>query len=264
MKNILNKDNKYSLYNSEGFNKVFDVCLNEITTTYSNIIIEYLKFIIENIKIKNKNFSKFIIIRGLDTVTTVFQYLLYYTKNIDITYFYCQKSFYYYLEFVGQISEDEKIFLQLSSRDASTYVYKKTIYELKNTFNKNDLISHANNDTLKMVDLYINIFKTITYKIINSHNIQYTNYIYELKYFTEDINISKLNINELSVFDSIIDTLYYKVDDVKQFVEIIKLLVKKINKNTVVLNNYNKKKNHEDFNYYINETPEIFIKWFII
>ena len=114
--NISNKDNNYSLHNLENYKKNIDTDIAEVTEKYYKLLLEYYKFIIENIKIKNENLTRFIIIRGLDTITNVFNNILYYTKNIDMTYFHCQKSFYFYVEFVGQISEDEKMFLQLTSR----------------------------------------------------------------------------------------------------------------------------------------------------
>jgi len=124
---ISNKDTNYSLNISENYKKELECDVSDVTKKYTAVIVDYFNFILENIKISNINFSKFIIIRGLDTITNVFLHLLYYTKNIDLTYFHCQKSFYFYVEFVGQISDDEKMFLQLTSRDATTYVYKKTI-----------------------------------------------------------------------------------------------------------------------------------------
>ncbi len=129
-----NKDNNFSLQNLDNYRKNIDSVTSEITEKYYMLIAEYFKFITENIKVKNSNFSKFIITRGLDTITNVFNSIFYYTKNIDLTYFHCQKSFYFYVEFVGQISEDEKMFLQLSSRDATLYVYKKTIFEINNEY----------------------------------------------------------------------------------------------------------------------------------
>ena len=141
---IVTKDNNYSLQNVENYKNetIFDT--NEAIQKYSELIIEYFKFVMENIKIKSSNFSKFIIIRGLDTITNVFLHILYFTKNVDLTYFHSQKSYYFYVEFVSQISDDEKMFLQLTSRDATTYVYKKTIFEINNEFKKI-------NETLKML-----------------------------------------------------------------------------------------------------------------
>jgi hypothetical protein len=131
MKNtIASKDYNYSLHNIENYKKELNSPINEIVKKYLNLLVEYYKFIIENIKIKNKQFTHFIIMRGLDTITNVFLILLLYTKNVDLTYFHCQKSFYFYVEFVGQIMEDDKSFLQLTSRDAVLYVYKKTVYDI--------------------------------------------------------------------------------------------------------------------------------------
>ena len=133
---------------------------------FIELVIEYLKFIYENIKIQNLSYSKFIVIRGLETITNVFSITLYYTKNIDLTYFQCQKSFYYYIEFIGQISEEQHTFLQLNSRDAITYVYKKTFFEINNDVRKNMLPPTKEN--MKKFDLtneYIKIYIYIIYII---------------------------------------------------------------------------------------------------
>ena len=150
MKQTVN--NKYSLHDTENFNKELTVTPNEVMVKYSDLLSEYTKFIIENIKIKNPNYSKFIIIRGLDTITHVFTTILYYTKNLDITYYHSQKSFYFYVEFISQISEAEKLFLQLSSRDAATYVYKKTLFDLNN----NVLKTQCSNETKLKFDSSLN------------------------------------------------------------------------------------------------------------
>ena len=104
----MNKDSKYSLNNIENYRKELDSDVGDIVKKYSELLVEYYKFAIENIKIKNTHLSRFVVTRGLDTITNVFYYILYYTKNMDLTYFHCQKSFYFYIEFVGQISQDEK------------------------------------------------------------------------------------------------------------------------------------------------------------
>ena len=105
MKSVIShKDNIYSLNNIENYRKTIECDLGEVTKIYGDLLIEYLIFISENIKVKNNSFSRFIIIRGLDTITNVFLNILNATKNIGLAYFHCQKSFYFYVEFVGQIS----------------------------------------------------------------------------------------------------------------------------------------------------------------
>ena len=123
---------KNSLHDIHQYNKELDASAKEIMTKYSELLVEYVNFVTENIKIKNNGYSKFIIARGLDTITNVFNHILYYTKNSNMTFIHCQKAFYFYVEFICQISETEKLFLQLTSRDATTYVYKKTIFDMPN------------------------------------------------------------------------------------------------------------------------------------
>jgi hypothetical protein len=164
---IASKDYNYSLHNIENYKKELNSPINEIVKKYLNLLVEYYKFIIENIKIKNKQFTHFIIMRGLDTITNVFLILLLYTKNVDLTYFHCQKSFYFYVEFVGQISEDEKTFLQLSSRDAITYVYKKTIFEINNEIKKNnESISDYTRLKIDIINEYIELYRIILLKFV--------------------------------------------------------------------------------------------------
>jgi len=238
-----NGDNSYSLSTIENFKKKIDCDVNVVAQKYSDLIIEYFKFIFENINIKNSSFSKFIIIRGLDTITHVFTYILYYTKNLDLTYFHCQKSFYFYVEFVGQISEDEKTFLQLTSRDATTYVYKKTIFEINNELKKN-IESQANfpetNDKIQMINLYINIYKTMLYKIINSENlIKNLIYIDILNDIFGKLNKIKLKKENVIVINDIFDKFYFIINDNEKYFETIQKIIKKT-KNLEFLNKYEK------------------------
>ena len=96
-----------------------------IQEKYVSIVIEYL------VNIYYKKLSSFIIIRGLDTISHVFIMLLYYTQHLETAYAYSQKSLYLYIEFIEQIAYDKNSFLQLNSKDAVIYVYKKTLNEMK-------------------------------------------------------------------------------------------------------------------------------------
>lgn len=121
---------QYSLHNIANFNSELTVRLEDVQIKYNNLLSEYLYFILDNIVIKDESFFKFIIQRGIFVVTSVFNLILLYSKNLDVAYFHSQKAFYFYVEFIGQISEDQHTFLQLSSRDAMMFVYKKTIFNI--------------------------------------------------------------------------------------------------------------------------------------
>lgn len=269
MSNIMNKDNNYSLQNSENYKQTIDCKIGEITKKYGELLVEYVNFIYENIKNKNSNFTQFIIIRGLDTITNVFLHIFYATKNIELTYFHCQKSFYFYVEFVGQISEDEKTFLQLSSRDATTYVYKKTIFDINNEFKKqNELISDELNEKLDIITSYIHLYQTYLLKIIkteklNTQDIRNKNMNIIIKIIEKLNNLQ--NKTEIYILETITEKLFYKIEDSDKFFELNSLLVKKFIKKTSQFKNSHKKFDVEDeFNKKILESSEKFIKWLLI
>ena len=72
-----NNDTIYSLHNVDNFRKSLDHNECEILEKYINIANEYLSHIIDNIKLKETSYIQFIILRGFETYTNVFNNLLY-------------------------------------------------------------------------------------------------------------------------------------------------------------------------------------------
>ena len=269
MKSQGNLENIYSLHIVDNFNKTLDINVNDVVKKYTELIIEYLKFIYENIKVQNLTYSKFIVIRGLETITNVFSIIWYYTKNIDLTYFQCQKSFYYYIEFIGQISEDQHTFLHLSSRDAITYVYKKTFFEINNDFRKNMLpLTKENMTKFDLINEYIKIYKIILLKIINTEpkiiNTEpkiNTIYINNFEIFSIKLNSIKIDIDNLNILESLITVLDNKINNIEKFFEYFLLYLKKINKKLDLIKKSKEKFYLDEFDLYINESPDKFIAW---
>ena len=85
---------------------------------------------------RNIQYYKYVVSQGMATLGHVFLTLYLYTNNIELTIFHCQKAIYYYIEFIGQIGDDHHSFLQLNSKDAMLFVYKKTIFEIDNAYRK--------------------------------------------------------------------------------------------------------------------------------
>jgi hypothetical protein len=259
-----NKDNNYSLQNVENYKKEFNCNVSEIVEKYSELIIEYFKFIMENIKIKNSKLAKFIIIRGLDTITNVFLHILYFTKNIDLSYFHSQKSYYFYVEFVSQISDDEKMFLQLTSRDATTYVYKKTVFDINNEFKKQyENVTIEFKEKMNIIKSYINLYQIYLVKIIQSENID-VSYLLNLNKLCEKIN-NLTNKSKIFILENIADKFYDKNLNIDKFFEINSLLVKKFLKNQEIIKNAVKKFDLEEFNDKLFlESSDKFITWFLL
>lgn len=263
MKTHTNKELNYSLHNNENFKKELESEITHIIKKLSDLFIDYFKFIIENIKLKKTNFSRFIITRGLDTIINVFNNILFYTKNLDLTYFHCQKAFYFYIEFVGQISEDEKMFLQLSSRDATTYVYKKTIFEINNEVRKNNEdISDYTRLKLDIINSYIDLYKTLLLKLINNDFFN-NEKLLSIQYIYNKLN-NLTNKSKIELLNQIIEKLYYQIKDDNYFFDSCELLVKKICKNQDLLNdNCLSKFLSEEFNDKIVENHDKFITWLL-
>jgi hypothetical protein len=262
MKSHGNLENIYSLHNVDNFNKTLDISVNDVVKKYTELVIEYLKFIYENIKVQNLTYSKFIVIRGLETITNVFSIMLYYTKNIDITYFQCQKSFYYYIEFIGQITEEQHTFLQLNSRDAITYVYKKTLFEINNDFRKNVLqLTKENTQKFDLINKYIKIFKIILLKITNTQAKIDSKHIDNFEIFSVKLNNIKIDLDNLNVLEYLITILDNKINNTDNFLKIILFITKKINKKIDFIKKIKNKFNLEEFNLYIEDDVEKFITW---
>jgi hypothetical protein len=256
----LNIDNSYSLDNIDNYNKELTEDINDIINKYVNLLKEYLNFVENNIKIRNKIYIKFIIKRGLETITNVFLNILYYTKNLNLTYFHCQKSFYFYVEFIGQITDDQNIYLQLNSRDASTYVYRKTIFEINNEYRKN-----MKNPTEEITDKF-DLLNTIDCCENHEKCDENADYLIKINTKIKNLCLSLDNLNNINLLVNILDN---KIEDEKVFIEIILLYLKKINKNISLINKLNNKIKNENLNIYLcpNEYAEIdkdkFVNWLI-
>jgi len=262
MKSVSTKEANYSLHNSENFKKELECDIEDVVEKLSILFIDYLKCITENIKLRQTNFSKFIIIRGLDTIVHVFNYILLYTKNIDVTYFHCQKAFYFYIEFVGQISEDEKMFLQLSSRDASAYVYKKTIFEINNDLKKaHEHISDYTKIKLNIIESYIHLYTSLLLHIINT-NFNNADCLKEIEDLYKKINKFN-NKTLLHKLNTVLDKLYYHVKDTFVLCNIIKLIIKQLVKKNNILDNCNDKFIADDFSSKLDESADNFVSWFL-
>jgi hypothetical protein len=260
MKSFATKEMNYSLHNSENYKKELDTEITDVVQKISQLFIDYFKFITENIKLKKSTFSRFIIIRGLDTIVNVFNYILLYTKNIDLVYFHCQKAFYFYVEFVGQISEDEKMFLQLTSRDATTYVYKKTIFEISENLKKNnEEVSDYTRLKIDIINVYIDLYKTLFLKIINDDftnvkNLENIELIYKkLNGLTNKTNLKHIN--------QIIELLYNRIENSEYFFDVCVLLVKKFTKNQELINTCLNKFLSDEFKDKLEDTSDKFANW---
>jgi len=154
----------HSLLNIEHYKSEFSCSSTEIFSKYIGVLSEYFVNCSETINIQNKTYYKYVIVKGMETVSHVFKILLLYTKNLNLTYYHCQKSFYYYVEFISQIGDNNHSFLQLNSRDASLFVYKKTIYEINQEVRKTFTSTVQDNIIMNNVEILIYMYNRILFE----------------------------------------------------------------------------------------------------
>ena len=252
-----------SLNNINNYKNIQTINISIIIKKYTELVFEYLKNI-KNINIKNKILNNFIIIRGLDTIIHVFNIILYYTRNIDITFFHCQKAIFFYIEFINQIFEEDKIFLNLSSQDASIYVYKKTIFDINKKNIENIKISNELKEQFDIILIYIKIYKTIILKIYkeDKENNKNENIIL-FEQISNKLNTIKITKENLILLELLIDKLYFNLNT-KYFLEINQILLFKIQKKINIFDKIKNKIFLEDFSLYLNEIPNKFIEWILL
>ncbi len=239
---------QYSLHSSENYVQSLTHSASEILNKYRLLVIEYLLFINETINTcKTNDNCKFIILRGLTTISYVFIFILYSSRNLNMAYYHSQKAFYYYTEFIGQITGDQNVFLQLTSRDAMMFVYKKTIFEIHNDYKKsNVLLNDLTNENEKMefLDAYVQIIKnlvihsilTVDFKNIKQNEVSYkTTVVDKIDHICEFVN--KCNI-PLNLFMDIKYLVEYLTNNsiTENYYEVIQKYIIKVIKNTESIN----------------------------
>ena len=171
--NSLSDTSNFLLYNTLNYKPVINNSVSEIALKLVEVIVEYMRFVTNKITIKNNAYWRYIFERGVNTLIHVFSIIFLCTKNLELTHYHTQKAFYFYIEFIEQISDDSVTFLQLSSRDATLFVYKKTIFDLNNGYKKNmPELTAEEKGIMNKVDIYTSIYKSIVLFVINHVDIK--------------------------------------------------------------------------------------------
>lgn len=236
LNNSLSDNSHYILYNTSNYKAVIENSVSEIVKKFVEVIIQYMKVISEKIMMKNKLYYSFIFERGIETLIHVFSVIFCYTKNLELTFYHTQKAYYFYIEFIEQISDDNVKFLQLSSRDAILFVYKKTIFELNNEYKKTipePTVEEKN--ILATIDTYTYIYKNIVLYIINHNGFKYENkndYINKtcdaIEFICERLHKNKIKQNYTECVYLFITLLVDKKLDISDFLRILDEFIKKI------------------------------------
>ena len=209
----------YSINNTDNYNMSCNIDLRNIINKYMEYINNFFLLIKDNTYFKQYSYSKYLIINGIQTANHILNMLIIYTKNIDLTFHHIERSFIYYVEFINQIMINNGS-LNLNSKDASIFIYKKILYDIDD-LNKKNMVFDIEQDTrfgdlLELIGLYNNILYSYIDNFSNVNNINLTNYVYDINYISYiNKNFSKLNYNRL-------------IENMPFFIDIINILKEKI------------------------------------
>ncbi len=200
---------KLIISNTNNYNKEFEFPdTKTYVGKYIELINEYLLYVVENMIIQDDTYLLFLIRRGVETIMHCFKFLLMYTKNLELTLFQCKKALYYYIEFIGQISDVSlhHSYLQLNSKDATLFVYKKTIYDVNNIYRKNFTLSKKDKQFLNSISNIIVLFNAVLFHLLQKERLKYS----------EKENIIHFAINKAtSITDKLFNKNNYFLTDIK-------------------------------------------------
>lgn len=152
---------EYSLSDKKIYNDKLIGDFNKYFINYKKIIMMYLnhyKNIIENKEELNNEIK----LTGISALTNIYLILLISTKNLNATMHNCEKTIFYYFEFIEQMNApktDIQAILKLNVFDAKLFIYKKTIYDLKE-------INYKNNEAEEQFFINIKNFTLVINKIL--------------------------------------------------------------------------------------------------
>lgn len=106
--------------------KSFDAVVNCIVKKYHFIIYQYLVIMNDSVIINQLDNIDNILQIGMNAITHIFKLNLLFYKNIDVAFFYSQKAYYCYLEYIEQINI-KCITDDLNIKDAILFIYNKTL-----------------------------------------------------------------------------------------------------------------------------------------
>lgn len=182
---------------------------------YVGIIHEFMTNSLEKIYIQKKDYLKYILIKGINCISYIYRILLLYTNNLDLTLYHATKSFYYYIEFIGQVGDDSHAFLKLNSKDAYLFVLKKTIYEINQDFKLNFEEKENTKIKLSLMDDLINVYNCIVFNTLENFELTDENYTDLLKLITNNTyKIVELLIQLKGKDNKIIQEKIYIIENV--------------------------------------------------
>ena len=151
IQNIKKLEYLENLENNELYKSKLENSNENVLKNFLNLIGTYKKYILKNEEKDNILFLNIFFDRGLNALIIIFMSILKRTNCLELAYYHCEKSIYYYNEFFSQITNKNN-FISVSCNDAIMFLYKKSIYRLARFNSKSN-----NQDQFKFLNICLKI-----------------------------------------------------------------------------------------------------------
>jgi len=223
-----------SLKNIDIYMENMEVSLKDVYICLKQMFEQYIKCCLD----ANNKIDKYYIDKGINIIVNVFKIILMYTKNLDIAKKYAFNSIYYYIEYINQITntDTEIVFINLTLNDAILYVYRKSIYEISDSYKKKFKLNADDNSKFnkigELVLSYQSMYSTYFNTVTNINELEpkvliKINTFFETLFNKKQLNysdklniLSKLSSNHSNIFeynkntDIIIDDIINKMNNI--------------------------------------------------
>ena len=115
---------------------------------------------------------------------------------MELALYHTQKSILYYVEFISQVGEDSQNLLKLTTKDATLFIYKKTVFDINDEYKQSYQETNQKKTIMKQLELYIDIYNNIVI-----HSISF----FDLKQYT----LTQLQKNILTKVYKIVEALIH-------------------------------------------------------
>lgn len=225
---------------------------DDVYNEYCLILNDFINHYMDTASLKDTTQYSYILIKGIEMLNHIFNILFIYTKNHNLIKYQLKKSYLYYVEFINQIRDEGHSFLQLTSKDAILYVYKKTIFEINNEFKKNYVSTLEEKKIVDDILQKVNIYILILNHVVNSKHMTINNdeskkeinklLKLSLKIYQKFIKVNNLKNNEILLLIKELLNLINLYDiDIHIKLDILNHFITKLQKNNITVSELRKK-----------------------
>jgi hypothetical protein len=203
----------------------------------------------------------YLLINGFNTLTNVFKITLKHQRNVDEAIENTEKAIYYYTQFIEQIDENVLYDLNVSSNNASLFVYKKTIHHLYPEPN------HPADSVIKSVEYLLLLYKTIFDILIQAEY----NVLMPKKLVNIAVELCRANSDETVFCRQLTRIMLFvnhfphqeKIRNSAMLGDHIFFYIKKAKAHPLTLECLCYKKTQAEYADKLKETPANFVKWLL-